>query len=70
LLAKIIPPHAVATFLTAFAAFSIVVAVTNALPWKLAGHSSDGLQLRRLWRRPRRRRTKGNGSQWNAPRKW
>ena len=68
LLAQAITTNPTTTFLTAFAVFSIVMAIVNALPWKLAGQSTDGLQLWRLWSRLRRRRS-AKGSQRNAPRK-
>lgn len=60
------------TMLKAFAVFSIVLALTNLIPWKIAGQASDGLQLLRLRRRKHHRetqsrRTKGHR---NLRRKW
>ena len=59
------------TLLKAFAVFSIVLAVTNLIPWRIAGQASDGLQLLRLRRRKHRKaESKKTKSQWDVPRKW
>lgn len=59
-------------YLMAFAVFSVVVALTNLIPWKIGQQANDGLKLWRLWRATRHRRPKPrkSGSQWNVPRKW
>lgn len=64
--------HVVSAVFGALAAISVVTAIFNILPWKLAGSGSDGMRLAEMWTRPAplrdtRRKTK---SQWNVPRKW
>lgn len=68
LLGQLIQMSVLSAVLGALAVISVVMAVTNVLPWKLGGSDSDGARLLEMWSRPARvRKTK---SQWNVPRKW